>query len=208
MCFGDGGAGAMARQQRADEVARQARVNAGMASIDSAFSKFDDNYYAGRAQAYGDYALPQLERQATDAHRALIFALSRHSNLDSSAAIDQNRRLNLDENQARIDVANQGENVANQARTDVENTRSGVVSQLNATGDDSAASAAALRDTQRLDMPQGFSPLGNLFANALATAGTISSNPSNGYSGLLPAFMTAGGGAGSSKGSSRIVRAG
>ena len=189
MCFpglmGDGGASKMAKQQRADEQAREARIRAGMGQIDSAFAGFDDPFYQSRAKAYSDFAMPTVDRQANDARRALIYALSRNNNLDSSAAIRKNTELNRDTNEARINVANQGQDMANRTRADVENARSGVVAQLNATGDSSAASAAALRQVQNLTMPQGFSPLGQLFANFASSVAQIGSNSGNGYSGFF-----------------------
>jgi hypothetical protein len=209
MCFGSllgggGGAGKMAKQQRADEVARQQRIREGMSNIDQQFSTFDDPFYASRAKAYVDYATPTVDRQADEARQALIYALSRNGNLDSSAAIRKNAELGRNTNEARIGIANQGLDIANRARADVEAARSGVVSQLNATGDSSAASAAALRQAQALTQPQGFSPLGQLFANFMASVSQIGSNSGNGYGGFFgprsPAYAGAGGD------SQRIVR--
>lgn len=185
MCFGgDGGAGNIARQQRADEVARQNRIKSGMSSIDTAFSNFNDGFYSKRAKDYVDYATPSLERQASEARDNLIFALSRSGNLDSSAAIKRNADLTEEANAARIGVANTGIDEANRLRSQVENTRGNVVAELNATGDSSAASAAALRNVQNLHQPAGFSPLGNLFASFAQTIGGIGSNAGNGYGGF------------------------
>lgn len=205
MCFGGGGgAEKIAKQQRADEVARQERIKAGMSSIDSAFSGFGDDFYNKRAADYTAYATPDLERQAKAAHEKLIYALSRTGNLDSSAAIKSNADLNDEENAQRINVANAGIDQANQLRRNVENTRGNVVAELNATGDSSAAAAAAMRNVQNLNQPAGFSPLGSLFASFAQGVSQIGANAGNGYGGFS--------GAGSSlfnspKGSSRVVGA-
>ena len=198
MCFtfGSGSAGKLAKQQRADEEARQARIRSGMGQIDAAFSRFDDPFFDSRRQAYVDYATPGVKRQADDARRQLIYALSRNSNLDSSAANRKNADLNRDTNEALVGIVNQGQDYANRSRTDVENARSAIVSQLNATGDSSASSAAALRQAQALTMPQGFSPLGQLFANFMAGVSQIASNSNNGYRGFFgprPSYAGAGG---------------
>lgn len=205
--FGNPAQDKMAKQQRADETARQARINSGMGEIDTAFAPFNDDFFAGRQKAYVDYAQPTLDRQTSDARRQLIYALSRNGNLDSSAANMKNTELDRDANEASINIANTGLDQANQARTQVEQAREGVVSQLNATGDDSAASAAALRQSQALAQPQGFGPLGQLFGNFLSGIANITSNSNNGYSGLFgPA--TPGYAGASGNGSQRIVRVG
>lgn len=205
MCFSAGsGAGKIATAQRADEVARQNRIRAGMGSIDQAFSGFNDDFFAKRAHDYGLYAMPQVERQAQEQRDNLIYALSRTGNLDSSAAIKRSGDLTRAEDEARIGVANEGLNQANNLRSQVENTRGNVVAELNATGDNSAASAAALRDVQNLNQPAGFSPLGNLFASFANTLGTIGSNANNGYGGFAGGGRTLFSGGGS--GSQRVVR--
>lgn len=203
MCFGDGGAGKMAKQQRAEEQARQARIKAGMSSLDGVFGGFNDAFYRKRADDYSAFAMPQLERQAKTARERLIYALSRAGNLDSSAAIRSNADLNDEMNQQRVTIANAGMDQSNQLRSQVENTRGNVVAQLNATGDNDAASAAALRSVANLNQPAGFSPLGNLFADFAQTAAGIGSNAGSGYGGF------SGGGRslfGSGSGSSRVVR--
>lgn len=207
MCFSTGGsANKIAKQQRADEVARQQRINSGMSKIDGAFAGFNDDFYNARKRAYLDYALPGVERQAADARRGLIFALSRNGNLDSSAAIFKDRELTREADQARLDVGNVALDQANRTRADVENVRSGLVAQLNATGNDQAAAAAALRQAQNLNMPQGFSPLGQLFANFAAGLSRIGSNEGNGYGGFFGGASS--GYPMSSTGSQRVVGGG
>ena len=200
MCFGDGGAGKQAAQQRADEQARQARITSGMSSIDRAFGAFNDDFFKQRANNYVDYAMPQLERQAGDARDNLIYALSRSGNLDSSAAIKRNADLAEETNQQRIGIRNAGMDQASRLRGDIENTRSGVVSQLNATGASSAASSAALRSIQQFNQPAGYSPLGNVFASFAQTLSGIGANAGNGFGGFA-----GGGGQFSNKSSQRVV---
>ena len=199
MCFGGGGgANKIAQAQRADEVARTDRVKAGMGSIDSIFSGFNDGFFKKRADDYSAYAMPEVDSQAGINHRNLIYALSRTGNLDSSAAIDKNAELVDEENKQRIGVANAGLDQSNQLRNQVENTRGNVVAGLNATGDNSAASAAGLRASQALNQPAGFSPLGNLFASFASSLGDIGSRAGNGYSGFAggasPSLFASGGG--------------
>ena len=204
MCFGgDGGAGEIAKQQRADEVARQARIKAGMSKIDKIFSQFGDPYYQKQAQAYSDYATPQLDRSYKLAKDNMIYALDRSGILSSSAAIDKNKELTNEFDQSRLDIANKAQDTANQARQNIESVRGNIVNQLNATGDDAAAANTAIRQAQAMNQPQtAFSPLSNLFANFTAGLSAIGSNARNDYGGF---FGGRGGGLFSSSGGSAKV---
>jgi hypothetical protein len=272
--FGGGGDSKIAKQQRADEVARQARIKAGMAQIARVFdggtvgvnpatsydpnatyynadgsvfagvpsgggtpfrgirdpfgnpagaagnpqsyvdsgslftgteqrSGFDDAFFDKRRQDYVDYATPTLDRQAGDAREQMIYALSRTGNLDSSAAIDKASDLTRDTDEARLAIENQGLDLANTARTNVENVRSNLVSELNATGDSAAAAQGALRNAQNLNMPQGFSPLGQMFQAFASGISNIGSNAANDYKGFLGGGKSLFGG--SPRGSQRVV---
>lgn len=207
MCFGGGGgADKIAKQQRADEIARQNRIKAGMGQIANVFGKFNDDFYNKRSSDYDAYAMPEVERQQDLQRKNLVYALARTGNLDSSAAIDKAAELGEEGNKQRVAVANEGINQANNLRGQVENTRGNIVAELNATGDDSAASASALRAVQNLNQPAGFSPLGDLFLNFANSVASIGSRAGNGYSGFMgglpPLF---GPGYSKSAGSSRVV---
>jgi hypothetical protein len=197
MCFGGGSsADNIAQQERSDEEARQARIKAGMSQIDQIFSAFNPGFYQKRYNDYMSYATPQIEKQAGDQHRDLIYALARTGNLDSSAAADKNAELQEAANQQRMNAANEGLNQENTLRDQVENTRGNVVAELNATGDDAAASNSALRAVQNINQPAGFSPLGNLFMDFANSVARIGSNANNSYSGFIgggqPLFSTPG----------------
>lgn len=190
MCFGGGGgAEEIANQQRDDEINRQNRIKAGMASIDNVFSGFNDAFYKKRSDAYMGYAMPEINHQAGEQANNLIYALSRTGNLDSSAAVTKRAELAHDADVQRINAANEALNQQNALRSQVENTRSNLVSELNATGDNSAASASAMRQVQNLNQPTGFSPLGTMFLNFADSVARIGSRAGNAFSGF------AGGGA-------------
>ena len=95
MCFPkDKTASRMAAQQRADELARQSRIQSGMSEIDRIFSgQFNPEFYAKQRQAYLDFATPQLDRQYGDTKDQLVYALSRSGLLDSSAGQTENANL-------------------------------------------------------------------------------------------------------------------
>ena len=186
MCFPkDKTASRMAAQQRQDEMARQARIQSGMSEIDRIFGgSFTPEFYAKQRQAYMDYATPQLDRQYGQTKDDLVYALSRAGLLDSSAGQAENANLARAYDRNRIDLAGKAMDVENTARANVEGARSGLVSTLNATGDDANAAATALRQSQNLSMPQGYSPLSGLFADVSGAIARIGSNARNDYSGL------------------------
>lgn len=206
MCFGgDGGAGDIAKAQRSDELARQARIKSGMARINSIFDDprtgFNSAFYDKIRQGYLDYALPQVDKAYGTAKNSMIYALDRSGLLGSSAAIDKNAELSREFDQNRIDIQNKGFDVANNARRNVEDARSSIVAQLNATGDSQAAANAAMRQSQALNAPQGYSPLGQLFVNFTNTLSQIGSNARNDYAG----FSGRGGGLFTNNNSSSVV---
>lgn len=200
MCFGGGSGSAdkIAQQQRNDETARQQRITDGMGQIAQIFGGFNDGFYKKRADDYSAFAMPEVERQAGQQRKDLTYALARTGNLNSSAAIDKAAELGQEVNNQRVGVSNEALNQANNLRGQVEQTRGNVVAELNATGDAQAASNSALRQSQNLNQPAGFSPLGNLFLNFAQSVAGIGSRAGNGYSGFLgngssPLFATGAG---------------
>jgi hypothetical protein len=208
MCFVSSGPGRIAKEQRAEEVARQQRIQSGMAAINNVFdnpaSGFNEDFYKRREQGYTDYAMPEVNHEYDAAKKNLVFALSRSGILTSSAGIDKNAELSREFDRTRTDVASKALDYGNQARGQVEQARGNIVAQLNATGDDQGAASAALRQTQQLQMPIGYSPLAGLFANFTSGVSGIGSNARSDYGGF------AGGGKPSlfkstSGGSARVV---
>lgn len=166
MCGGGGGGGDNgAAEARRREQERQAKLSQGMASIDRAFSGFNDDFYNQRQQAYVDYAMPQLNRQYGDALDNLTFALARSGLLESSVAARKQGDLNYDYQLQRQGVVDEGARLANQARSDIANARSSVVSDLYATENPAAAAAAAQARARIATQQPTFSPLGALFQN-------------------------------------------
>jgi hypothetical protein len=186
MCFPkDKTASRMAAQQRSDELARQSRIQSGMSEIDRIFSgQFNPEFYGKQRQAYLDFATPQLDRQYGDTKDQLVYALSRSGLLDSSAGQTENANLSRAYDRNRLEIAGKAMDTENAARASAENARSNLVTTLNATGDDAATAAAALRQSQNLSMPQGYSPLVGLFGDLSSSIARIGSNAANDYSGL------------------------
>lgn len=167
--FGGGGGGdGGAAEQRAREEARQARIRQGITNIDDTFGRFDDQFFAGRAKAYSDFATPQLDDQLTDTKKQLIFALSRGGNLNSSTGAERFADFREAGDRARRQVESRGLDYANRARTDVERQRSDLISILNATADPEAAASGAINRVESLSATPAFDPFTATFGNLLS----------------------------------------
>lgn len=176
MCGGGGGsADRIAREQRAEEQARQARIAQGMAAIDRNFARFDDDFYNQRGQAYLDFAMPQLDQQYDDNYRALQFALARQGIGQSSEGNQRFGRLSQEYGLQRQGLVDRSMDVQAEARRAVEDARSGLVMDLQNTANPTAAAKAALNRSAYLGMTPSMQPIGQLFANTLDGLNTYQS---------------------------------
>lgn len=181
MCFGGGGGDGGAAQARADEMARQARVKEGTAKINEEFGRFDDNFYAGRANAYRGFVTPQVNDQYKQVGDQLAFSLARSGLDQSSEAARQQGILMRDNAAARQQIAEGALAEVQKGRQAVEEQRNNLIQQVNMTSDAGLAGQNALRQAGILAMQNQFSPLGNLFQN---TTGVLAAaNQAGNYSG-------------------------
>lgn len=208
MYGGGGGSSAAADTARQQEQERQARIQKGMASINSAFSPFNDEYYAGKSQAYSNYYLPQLQQQFDDANSALRLQLSASGLGDSSAGAFGTSRLAKEYADRQADVAAKAGDYAGAARQSVQDLRNQLVSQLNATSDAGAAAQAAQSQAYAsLNRPNSFEPLGNAFTqlSKLYQNDTATAQASGGQYGGLNGFFGIGTGNQNKPKSSSII---
>jgi hypothetical protein len=204
MCSGGGDGGAAARA-RAEEEARQERVRKGTASIDRAFSGFDNSFYQNRQKAYLDYATPQLADQYRQAQDALAFNLARKGLTGSSEMGKGVADLTRQHKIARSSLESNALNMANEARKNVESNRSDLLGQLTMNANADLAASQSLARADVLSSTPGFSPIGKLFENTTGLLGNAATaqayNPNaRGMSGYTDLFT------GGSKGSSKIVK--
>ena len=177
-----------AASARAQEAERQARVDAGRASIDQAFSQFGDDYYNKIGEDYKAYYNPQVDEQYAKAREKLIYELARGSNLESDAAT---RRLadlekKYKDNQAMI--GNQAVAAMNEARGRVESERGNLVNlNLNA-ADPAVIGERASASAANVSAPPTYSALGNLFADVLNQGATGLTLEAKGYPGFGTGF--------------------
>jgi hypothetical protein len=187
MCGGGGGGGA--DQAREQEAARQKRIAEGMGYIETAFKPFDDSYFNKKTEAYTGYYLPQLQQQYNDALSALKLQLSAAGLGASSAGAFGSSRLAEDYAKKQAEVLGNAADYSNQARGDVQAMRSQLVSQLNATGDATAAANAANNQASiAMQRPDTFAPLAQAFndyARLYARDKSYADNSGGAYSGVF-----------------------
>lgn len=157
---------AEAERQRKIEEERQARIGEGRTTIDQNFAQFDDNFYNNRAQAYQNYARPELDTQYKDSMRKLVAALARSGNLQSSVRAEKMAALDEDYAKRKLDIQNTGTDYANSSRAAVDKSRADLITQNLSLADPNAISANAMANSQSLAQMPVFSPLGTMLADA------------------------------------------
>lgn len=201
MCLGGGGGDDFLREeyerQRAEEEARQARIEQGKQEIDSAFAGYDDAFYANQASNYMDYATPQIEEQYTDAMRELTRALARSGLSQSSVAAE--RRANIERKlaDAQADAARQGQSYANDVRQSLASVKNNLISQNNALADPTLIANMAASQSSAASQVPNYSPVANIFANVaegLATQQQLEARNKNRYE--MAELFDLGGGSG------------
>lgn len=153
---------AMAGQQ---EGQRQQAIQQGTKNINKAFSGFTPAFYQQRAQAYQDFAMPQLAQQYQQNRNQIGFGLANRGLNTSSAATGQWTNLGKAMGQAKQNIADAGIGQAQQLQQQVEGQRNNLLNQLYQSADPSGASAAATQTASQYAAPSVFQPLGNMLGN-------------------------------------------
>ena len=150
---------------RLAEERRQGRVASGRASIDQVFDQYDQPFYQQRAQAYEDYARPQLEDQYSDALKNLTFALSRSGRLNSSTGARRKAKAQEARDLQGQQIAAKGQDFANELERSMNAARQEMHTQnLAAANPELAASLSSARARAEQQVP-AFSPLVDAFTH-------------------------------------------
>lgn len=191
---------------RAEEEARRARITQGQGMIDSAFSRYNDEYYGGFKDAYVNNYLPDIADQETKARDALTARLAGQGVLESTVGAAKLAELAKKANDARTRVGNEATDQSNALRGRVEQAKTNLYSVNNSSADPNAINARATGEATSLAAPTSYTPLGNLFSDLLgsvATAASASANSPAGFFGRSTGGFTAAPTSGS--GSGRVV---
>lgn len=188
MCFGGGGGDDFLRdeytRQKAEEEARQGRIEEGKTAIDQAFSGYDDQFYQDRASDYMDFASPQIEDQYQEAMKSLVRALSRSGLSQSSVAADRRAALEKRLALAQSDAARQGQDYANQVRQSLSNVKNNLMTQNQSLADPTLIANMAANQSSAASQIPAYSPISQLFAGAaegLATQQQLEARNKNRY---------------------------
>lgn len=190
---------------RAEEEQRTARINAGKAKIDEAFSVFTPDYFNKFQNDYlGNYN-PQVDEKYGYAQRDLRYNTARAGIQDSSGGLDAFSKLARGYDDQRRAVASNALEATNNVRTQVEQNKSDLYNQNQSAADPSLAAISAAGRAGSLSTPPSFSPIGDVFAG-LTGAGTAYLQGRNqglpaGYAGMF----TPGGSLANGGGSGRVV---
>ena len=181
MCGGGGdGSEKMLNYQKEQDRKRRERREKGMQNVEAFFEGgrasdgteyegYGPEFYDERAEAYQEYANPQVDAQFQDARTALLEGLAGANQFDSTAAQFGADRLKRDLDQGRDQVARQAEQTAEQAKQQVANQRQNITNLVQSGADpgslplDSAANA--------LDFADSFDPIGNVFQGTTQLVG-------------------------------------
>lgn len=173
MCFGStkNTAADEARRAReetaAREAERQANIKAGQASIDSAFSGFNDNYFNDYASAYTGHYNPELDTQYADARDKLMAAFAGRGMLNSAVAAKQTGDLQRVYGNERAAIASRSLDAANDLRSKVEQQRTDLYNLNASAADPEQIAAQSTAASTAIKAPQAYNPLGEVFASVL-----------------------------------------
>lgn len=186
MCFSNDSAkqaNQLAMQQWADqkqqEAERKANITAGRQKIDTAFTGFDDNYYDGYKQSYLDYYNPQLDKQFGDTNRSLTYKLADRGVLESSVGAESIADLFKKYSDEKANVTGAATDAANTLKSKVQDTKTNLYSLNESASDPETVAAAAAGQASAIAQPQSYSPISNVFADALTSWNALNSARNN-----------------------------
>lgn len=185
MCFPKVKPDNSAAVARAEEQSRQGDIRTGADNINTAFDQqFTPQFFTGAANDYVAAQAPEIDRQYDTANRKVQLGLQSRGILESSSGARQIADLLRAAGSQRTDLANAGQNYAQDLRGQVEGQRQSLLSQNLVAADPSQASKIATAAAGAIQPRIPTLSLGDLFANAINTAGNAmvyrSQNPNTG----------------------------
>lgn len=129
------------------------------------FQGFQPSFFDKRAQAYVDYAMPQLAQQYKTTRDATTFNLANRGLSDSSVSGQEYSNVDRQLALAKQGVVDTAHGQAQDLLKQVENSRQNAIQTLYNTGSPSQAANSAIGDYYNLQQPSIYGPLANSFSN-------------------------------------------
>lgn len=161
-----------AQQTQAAEDKRQAAIGQGKTSIDSAFSQFDDPYFANYTKTYTDAQNAPLADQYGIAKDKLIASLAGRDTLESTGGANELGQLDKTNANAQAGIGANAVDATNQLRSTINNSKNSLYAENTAAADPLAAASQAQASAGSIVAPQSVPSLSNVFAGALQPVAT------------------------------------
>lgn len=157
---------------RRAEQERQGRIRQGADNINSIFDKtFNDQFFTGARNDALAASLPEIDRQFGNANRKVQLGLESRGIRESDAGVRQMADLFRSYGDARTDAGNRATSFASDLRGKAENQRQQLLAQNLAAADPSQAGSLATAAASAIQPTPPALSFGDLFANAINTAG-------------------------------------
>ena len=150
---------------RADELARQKRVDEGIEEIEDVFGQYDQDFYDKRSEAYTNYQAPQLEDQYKKGLKELQFALARGGRLNSSTEVGKKAKAAQDLQFQRQEMAGRAMQAAADSETGVLKAKDDLIKLNLANADPDLAASLSIARSKALNKPPKYDELLDVFGN-------------------------------------------
>ena len=150
---------------KADELARQARVDEGIDEIEDVFSQYDQDFYDKRSDAYMDYQAPQLQDQYKEGLKELQFALARGGRLNSSTEVAKKAGAAQDLQFQRQEMAGRAMQAASDSEAGVLEAKDKMIKLNLANADPDLAASLSIARSKALNKPPKYDELLDVFGN-------------------------------------------
>ena len=150
---------------QAQQQAQQLAISKGMGQINKAFAGFTPDFYQQRAQAYENYALPQLGQQERQTGQNLEESLADRGLSASGAGDTARSALAQDYALQQQGVANTGQQQAQQLQEQVQGQENTLVGELTSSNAPGQVAQQALSTAAGFQTPSLFAPIGQAFTD-------------------------------------------
>lgn len=194
-----------AQQAQVANDQRQAKITEGQGAIDSAFTKYDDNFFNGYQKNYVDNYNPQVDEQFGRAKEKLGYNDARRGMQDSTSGIFNRDLLNDSYGKQRQQIGANGVQAAEGLRSDVASQKSNLYALNASAADPTLISERASAAAGTIPSTPQYSVLGDLFSGLVNSGAAYQAGQSKALPpGYAAAFAPGAGLPGS--GSGRVVR--